>query len=99
MEPPLPEIVFWRSLLIAVPFVVWGVWGLWARFTGRPMGSTPWAWLAAAGLALVGLSLVASAIFHPDRRHVVYVPGQVQSDGTVSKGYFEKPAVPPKTRP
>ena len=96
MEPPLAEIVFWRLLLLAVPFAAWFVWGAWAKRTGRPRGSTPWAWLATAGLLLVGLSLVASAIFHPDNRHQVYVPGQVTSDGQVSKGYFEKPAVPPK---
>jgi hypothetical protein len=96
MEPPLPEIIFWRLVLVAVPFGVWFAWGLWARRTGREMGATPWAWLAAAGLILVGLSLVGTAIFHPDTRHVVYVPGQVRSDGTVSKGYFENAPPAPK---
>ncbi|HLZ76926.1 hypothetical protein [Phenylobacterium sp.] len=86
----MPEIVFWRLLLVAAPFAVWFVWGFWAKRTGRPMGSTPWAWLAVIGLVLVGLSLVATAIFHPDNRREVYVPGQVRPDGTVSKGYFEK---------
>jgi type VI protein secretion system component VasK len=97
MEPPLPEIVFWRLLLIAAPFAVWFAWAAWAKYTRRPMGSTPWAWLATIGLLLVGLSLVATAIFHPDNRREVYVPGHVTADGQVSKGYFEKPAVPPKT--
>jgi type VI protein secretion system component VasK len=96
MEPPLPEIIFWRLLLVAVPFAVWFVWGAWAKRTGRPMGSTPWAWLATIGLVLVGLSLVGTAIFHPDRRHVTYVPGQVRSDGSVSKGYFENTPPAPK---
>jgi type VI protein secretion system component VasK len=90
MEPPLPEIVFWRLLLIAVPFVVWFVWAFWAKRTGRAMGSTPWAWLVTAGLVLVGLSLVATAVFHPDNRHEVYVPGEVTAGGEVTKGYFEK---------
>jgi hypothetical protein len=96
MEPPLPEIIFWRLLLIAAPFAVWFVWGAWARYTHRPMGSTPWAWLVAAGLVLVGLSLVATAIFHTDTRHAVYVPGQVRPDNSVSKGYFETDPAAPK---
>ena len=41
MEPPLPEIVFWRLLLVAAPFAVWFVWGFWAKRTGRAMGATP----------------------------------------------------------
>ncbi|MGZ3404078.1 MAG: hypothetical protein ACXWKN_13840 [Phenylobacterium sp.] len=93
----MPEIVFWRLLLIAAPFVAWFVWGVWARRTGREMGSTPWAWLATAGLVLVGMSLIATALFHPDTRHVTYVPGQVTADGTVSKGYFEKAPPAPKS--
>jgi type VI protein secretion system component VasK len=96
MEPPLPEIIFWRLLLIAAPFAVWFVWGVWARRTGREMGSTPWAWLAAVGLVLIGLSLVATALFHTDNRRGVYVPGQVTADGQVSKGHFEKAPPAPK---
>jgi type VI protein secretion system component VasK len=96
MEPLLPEIIFWRLLLIAAPFAVWFVWGLWAKRTGRAMGSTPWAWLAAAGLVLVGLSLVATAVFHTDNRHEVYVPGHVRPDNSVSKGYYVKPPLAPK---
>ena len=95
----MPEIIFWRLLLVATPFAVWFAWGWWAKRTGREMGATPWAWLATAGLVLVGLSLVATALFHPDRRHVTYVPGQVQSDGSVSKGYFkDTPAAPKSAR-
>ncbi|MBS0333135.1 MAG: hypothetical protein JSS35_10240, partial [Proteobacteria bacterium] len=62
----------------------------WARRTGRPMGSTPWPWLFAAGAVLVGLSLIATAVFHTDNRHQTYVPGQAAADGSVSNGYFEK---------
>ncbi|MBS0361436.1 MAG: hypothetical protein JSR98_08645, partial [Proteobacteria bacterium] len=71
-------------------FVVWFVWRAWARRTGRPMGSTPWPWLFAAGVSLVGLSLIATALFHTDNRHAPYVPGQAAPDGSVSAGYFEK---------
>ena len=50
MEPPLPRVVLLRLLLIALPFVVWFIWRAWAKRTGgHEMGSTPWAWLLAAG--------------------------------------------------
>jgi nicotinamide riboside transporter PnuC len=95
MEPPLLRVVLTRLVLVAAPFAIWFIWRAWARRTGREMGSTPYAWLAAASAALVGLSLVATAIFHPDNRHDVYVPGQVTPSGTVTKGYFEKAPQPP----
>jgi hypothetical protein len=63
------------------------------------MGSTPYAWLAAAGAVLVGLSLIATVVFHSDNRHERYVPGEVTAGGDVTKGYFEKrPASPMKPR-
>lgn len=89
MGPPLPRVLI-RLLLVAAPFVVWFLWRAWAKRTGRPMGSTPWPWLFASGVALFGLSLIATAVFHRDNRHETYVPGQVTTDGQVSKGYFEK---------
>jgi type VI protein secretion system component VasK len=95
MEPLLPRIVLLRLLLIAVPFAVWFVWRAWARRSGREMGSTPYAWLVAAGAVLVGLSLIATAVFHTDNRHDRYVPGEATASGAVTKGYFEKaPAAP-----
>jgi hypothetical protein len=94
MEPPLPRIVLLRLLLIAVPFVVWFVWRAIARRTGREMGSTPYAWLFAAGAALVGLSLIGTVVFHSDNRHDRYVPGEATASGAVTKGHFEK--APPK---
>lgn len=99
MEPPLPRIVLLRLLLAAVPFIVWFAWSAWARRTGRPMGSTPYAWLLAAGAVLVGLSLIATVVFHPDNRRERYVPGEVRADGSVSKGYFTPAPVSPKTAP
>lgn len=91
MEPRLPRVLI-RLALIAVPFAVWFVWRAWARRTGRPMGSTPWPWLFAAGAALAGLSLIATAVFHTDNRHDTYVPGQTTADGRVTPGRFEKPS-------
>jgi hypothetical protein len=90
MEPPLLRVLGFRALLIALPFAVWFVWAWWARRTGRPMGSTPYAWLFAAGAFLIGLSLVATVVFHPDNRHDRYVPGEVTPSGAVTKGHFEK---------
>ena len=97
MEPPLPRIVLIRLLLVAAPFIVWFGWSAWAKRTGRAMGSTPWAWLAATGLVLVGLSLIATAVFHRDNRHDRYVPGEVTASGSVTKGYFVSPPQPPKS--
>ena len=80
-----------RGVLVAAPFIAWYLWAAWARRTGRPMGSTPWPWLVAAGGALVGLSLMTSALFHRDNRGDVYVPGEVTPGGRVTEGHFEKP--------
>ncbi len=99
MEPPLLRIVLIRLLLAAAPFAVWFVWRAVARRSGREMGSTPYAWLFAAGAVLVGLSLVATVAFRPDNRRERYVPGEVRADGSVSKGYFEKPPTSPGTAP
>jgi TRAP-type C4-dicarboxylate transport system permease small subunit len=100
MEPPLLRVVALRLLLIAVPFAIWFTWRAWARRSGREMGSTPYAWLVAAGAVLVGLSLIATVVFHTDNRRERYVPGEVTPSGAVTQGYFEKTtpssASPPK---
>jgi len=80
-----------RAILAAAPFVAWWLWAAWARRTGRPMGSTPWPWLAAAAGALVGLSLMATALFPADHRGERYVPGEATPSGRVTEGHFEKP--------
>lgn len=79
-----------RSLLVAAPFVAWFIWRAVARRTGRPMGATPWAWLVAAAGFLLGLSLIATAVFHEDNRGETYVPAEVEADGRVAPGHFEK---------
>ncbi|WP_304164021.1 hypothetical protein [Phenylobacterium aquaticum] len=86
----MPEALAWRALLAATPFAVWFLWRAVAQRTGRPMGSTPWPWLAAAGAVLMGLSLMATAVLHGDNRGEVYVPAKVAADGQVSPGRFEK---------
>jgi hypothetical protein len=86
----LLRVVIVRLALVGLPFVIWFVWRAWAKRTGRPMGSTPYTWLLAAGAVLVGLSLLASVVFHPDNRGSRYVPGEAGPGGAVSKGYFEK---------
>jgi type VI protein secretion system component VasK len=93
----LLRVVLVRLALIAVPFAAWFLWRAWARGSGREMGSTPYAWLVAAGAVLVGLSLAATVVFHPDNRQERYVPGEVTAGGAVTRGYFEKaPAAPAK---
>lgn len=94
MGPPLPEVLLQRALLVALPFAVWFLWAVWARRTGREMGSTPWAWLFAAGALLMGLSLIGAAVFHGGNRGKVYVPAEVTADGRVNPGHFEKRASP-----
>jgi TRAP-type C4-dicarboxylate transport system permease small subunit len=100
MEPPLLRVLLIRGILVLAPFAIWFVWRWWARRSGHEMGSTPWPWLAAAGAALLGLSLVATVVFHPDNRHERYVPGETTASGTVTKGRFEPapnaPIGPPK---
>ena len=81
-----------RLLLVALPFAAWFAWREVARRTGRAMGSTPWGWLAAAAGVLVGLSLMATALFHEDNRGETYVPGEVTVGGEVTAGHFEKKA-------
>ena len=99
MEPPLLRVVLTRLLLMALPFVAWFIWREVARRTGRPMGSTPYAWLVAAGAVLVGLSLVGTVVFHPDNRQEHYVPGEVTASGEVTPGRFEKAPPLPSGQP
>ncbi|WP_374572912.1 hypothetical protein [Phenylobacterium sp.] len=86
------RVLLTRGLLVAVPFALWFVWREVARRTGRPMGATPWAWLFAFGAVLLGVSLMATAVFHPDNRGERYVPAHVEPSGDVTPGYFEKKA-------
>ncbi len=78
-----------RGALVVVPFLIWFGWAAWARRTGRPMGSTPWPWLVAAGAALLGLSLMLGVLLHSDNRDQRYVPGEAGADGRVTEGHFE----------
>ena len=86
------SLILWRLLLVATPFVGWYVWREVARRTGREMGSTPWGWLIAVAGVLVGVSLMATAVFHEDNRDETYVPAEVTEGGRVSPGHFEKKA-------
>ncbi len=95
----MPEFLTWRPVLIAVPFVFWFIWRALARSTGRDVGATPYAWLVGAAAALVGLSLVATVVFHPDNRRERYVPGEVTANGDVTKGHFEALPKSPKATP
>lgn len=90
----MPEVLALRALLVAAPFAAWFIWREVARRSGRAMGSTPWAWLTAAGALLLGLSLMATAVFHSDNRGQTYVPAEVTAGGDVAPGHFEEGAAP-----
>lgn len=77
-----------RALLVALPFGVYLLWRRWSLRSGREMGSTPWPWLTAAGAVLVGLSLMATAVFHDDNRGKTYVPAEAHPGGQVTPGGF-----------
>lgn len=83
------RILISRALLVALPFAIYFVWRSLARRAGRPMGATPWAWLFALGAVLVGLSLMATAVFHGDNRREIYVPAEAHPGGGVTPGRFE----------
>lgn len=87
---PLLSQLAWRVLLVATPFVVWFIWREVARRSGRPMGQAPWTWLTAIAGVLLGLSLMATVVFHDDNRGDTYVPAEVTTDGRVAPGHFEK---------
>lgn len=78
-----------RALLVALPFAVYFGWRELARRKGQEIGATPWAWLVAAGLVLVGVSLMATVIFRADTRGQTYVPAEAQPGGVVRPSRFD----------
>jgi hypothetical protein len=91
---PVLRILITRALLAALPFAVYFLWRAVAR-RGEEAEATPWGWLAAAGAALVGLSLMATVLFRPDNRGDVYVPAQAYPGGRVAPGRFDTSRHPP----
>ena len=91
----LLRIVLLRLLIFATPFAVYFVWRDVARRTGRPMGSTPWTWLVAAGALLAALSLIVTAVAPRGRNTGRYVPAEARPDGTVAPGRFAAPKAAP----
>jgi len=85
----MPRVLLTRLILFLIPFAAWFVWQWIAKRTGRPMGATPWTWLAAAGALLAAVSLMATALFQGDNRAETYVPAETSADGTVTPGHFE----------
>jgi lysylphosphatidylglycerol synthetase-like protein (DUF2156 family) len=84
----LLRILIERGWLVALPFLAWLIWQAWARHTGRAMGSTPWPWLFAAGVALFSVSMIVGVFFHRDNRDDLYVPGEVTAGGRITPGRF-----------
>ncbi len=89
------RVILVRLALFVLPFVIWLAWREAARRTGRPMGSTPWAWLVAAGALLTALSLAAGVLLERPTGAATYMPGQVGSDGAVTPGRFVPKAAKP----
>jgi hypothetical protein len=88
MAPPLVRVFLIRAAFFLLPFVAFFLWREGARRTGRPMGSTPWAWLVAAGATLAVLSLVVSAVIPSRPLTGTYVPSRVRADGSIAPAYF-----------
>lgn len=76
-----------RLLLVALPFLLWLGWMEIAKRRGKPLGSTPWAWLLAAGLALAAISLIVGGLLAPRvDPDATYVPVQISPTGEVTPG-------------
>ena len=89
------RIVLTRSLLLLAPFAIYFLWAAIARRSGRPMGATPWGWLTGAGAVLIGLSLMATVVFHTDNRGQGYVPAEAHPGGAVTPAGFDPARRPP----
>jgi hypothetical protein len=88
-----------RALLMALPFAVYFAWREWARRTGRETAAAPWGWLTGAGAVLVGLSLMATALFRHDNRGQGYVPAEAHPGGRVTPGGFDPARRPAPASP
>ena len=110
MERPLLKAILERVALFFVPIALGYIWRAVteARSGGKnasgpgpdvsskaaPMANRTRLWLAAAGAALVGISLLGGVFLpHPPDRGV-YVPGEVRPGGSVSPGHFVPVAKP-----
>lgn len=85
------RLMFVRLLLVAAPFAIWFAYRWWARRNGRPLPTTPYAWLFLTGIALMTGSLFVTALLSPDTRDEVYVPAEVEADGRVTPGRYREP--------
>lgn len=83
------RLILSRALLLALPFVLYALWSGWARRNGGAARAAPWGWLAGAGALLVGLSLMATALFHHDNRGEAYVPAEAHPGGKVTPAGFD----------
>jgi hypothetical protein len=85
----LIRIILTRLLLLFLPFAAYFFWQVVVMRSEQAKRITPWAWLVGAGCVLVGLSLMATAVLHPDNRGEGYVPAQAHPGGQVTPGAFD----------
>lgn len=85
----MTRMILTRTLLFALPFVLYFVWLALAR--ARPMitrSRTPWTALIVAGLVLVAASFVYVGLTEGESTSGVYVPAHVVN-GKVVPGHVE----------
>lgn len=71
------RLLLFRIGLVLLPLAAWIIWAEIARRRGKPMGSTPWAWLIVAGVALMVASLAVTAVLDPQSPSEKYVPKEL----------------------
>jgi hypothetical protein len=86
--------LLFELLIFMLPFVGFMIWRRAQILRGRPAPTWPWLMLVGVGFVLVAGSVAFEAL---TGRHEgqIYVPSEVQADGTVVPGhYVPKPALP-----
>ena len=88
-----------RLVLVVLPFALFFGWREIARRKGWATPATPWGWLIAAGLVLVGLSLMLTVVFQEDNRGQTYVPAEAQPGGRIRPSEFDPSRPRPQPAP
>lgn len=91
------RILFEFILPLVAPFIVYFGWVWFAARRAETRGAAapdwrqgPWYWLAAAGLVLVVVVLVATALTGGEKPGGIYYPPALGPDGKVVPGHFKR---------